>query len=318
MRRVVKTLDIIEERVNYENDLAIRIEANNISHSMVHYHPDTIEFLFCLEGSVMIKCNHESVTLDAGEIYTIGSDDIHCVYSDEANFTLSIFLDLSNRDISSKELISSYFACEDLSCRDYQRRELSRVKAILLSLAYKDFFNELDISTSLKAVNTLIGILLENFNWMDFRDEYPNYNPIIHERMTYVVEYCYENYAEKLTASNLASLVHINENYFSQFFKHSSYGGFNKLVGYIRCLHAQPLILSSEMSVIEIAQSCGFSDVKYFYKHFKAWWNETPNEYRKWFADYIREDKKIEPLDHEKSKALLTEICAKYLFNVVV
>lgn len=95
---------------------------------------------------------------------------------------------------------------------------------------------------------------------------------------------------KKLTISQLAVAVHINENYLSQFMHKSGHGSLSNLISYMCCFYAQYLLLTTEMSIIQIADKCGISDVKYFYKYFKNAWKQTPQEFRQWFVIYLKED----------------------------
>jgi AraC-like DNA-binding protein len=112
--------------------------------------------------------------------------------------------------------------------------------------------------------------------------------------------------------------VHINENYFSQFIHKSGYGSFSNLIGYIRCNSAQFLLLSSELSVVEISDRCGFSDVKYFYKHFKQIYKKTPSEFRRWFAGYIKNPERVYHYTAEEILPFLEPFTAEYFSECVL
>ncbi|MDV2687397.1 helix-turn-helix domain-containing protein, partial [Alkalihalophilus lindianensis] len=44
---------------------------------------------------------------------------------------------------------------------------------------------------------------------------------------------------------------------------------------------SEKLLLTTNKSIQEISTECGFSDTKYYYKHFNKWYNCTPAQYRK-------------------------------------
>lgn len=161
-------------------------------------------------------------------------------------------------------------------------------------------------------VNKISGILLEYFDWFNSFTNVPGSNNEIRKRFQAISKYCRTNLRKKVTISDLAKTVHINENYLSQFIHKSPYGSFSNMMGFIRCYVAQYLLLSSELSVIEISSQCGFSDDKYFYKHFKFAWRQTPSQFRQWYKDYIRTPDNITAITNEEAHKILGPYAAEY------
>lgn len=78
----------------------------------------------------------------------------------------------------------------------------------------------------------------------------------------------------------LANEFHFNPNYIVQVFKKSY--GFSpiKYVIFRRIGEAQKLLLTTELSVVEIANEVGYQNVNYFYAQFKKYKGISPNRYR--------------------------------------
>lgn len=100
-----------------------------------------------------------------------------------------------------------------------------------------------------------------------------------------VIRYMTGHLSEKITNEKLASMVHVNPNYFVEAFK-KQYGYppikfFNEL----RKEEAVRLLNESNMSVSEIAKAIGIDDVSYFSKMFKnrlgGFTKISPSEQRK-------------------------------------
>lgn len=315
MRKSSPILNIPDEPVNYIDGTPLAITIANIRHIQPHIHSKATEFVFCLKGRVSLVCNHENITLQEGEMFTIYLDDLHCIFSNEDNVTLLVQLDLTKVNMPFDFLSQAYIACEDLSCKDFQRKDLEQMKYYLLSVAFayvkKGGFDS-DYATT--ASNTIANHMCEYFDWLSLISKYPPHdNKNLVERFRSIYEYCYNHYSEKLSISMLAEKVHINENYFSQFVKKSPYGNFSMMVGYMRCYNAQTLLLTTDKSIIEISGACGFSDDKYFYKHFKYWWRITPTSFREWFADYIKKPENIHCFSGEESVSLLASYISEFM-----
>lgn len=319
MRTIRKILDLKDESIRYINDSELSICVQHIRHTPVHFHASAVELIYCLDGEVNICCNHEIVTLKGGQIFTVDFEDIHCLYSDKDNTVITLHIDLKKSKKPWDYLQYVYFSCEDTSCRPYQRRPLQQIKDLLLSTAYlyikKGDLTEHEISF---ASHKITELLLDYFDWYNYINVYPNSNDEIRERFQQIVAFCQENYMKKVTISQLAKTVHINENYFSQFVKASPYGSFSRMIGYIRCYASQPLLLSSELSVIEISNQCGFSDDKYYYKNFRFFFGKTPNQYRQWFKDYLKNPDSITDIPASDACLILEPYVAGYFSHNIL
>ena len=69
--------------------------------------------------------------------------------------------------------------------------------------------------------------------------------------------------------------------YLSAFFK-SAFGlSFQSYVRKLRCEKARQLLLCTDLSLLDISLSCGFSSPKYFQRAFQKQYGATPREYRR-------------------------------------
>lgn len=313
MRKINKILDLKNQQINYKNNSPIFIEICNIHHSPVHYHASDVELIYCLEGEVNIRCNHEIVTLKKGQIFTVDFEDIHCMFSDNDNLVIIMHIDMKKLKKPWEYMQYVYFACEDNGCQPYQQQPLQQVKNIVLAAAFLYTRNGgFPLNQSKSIVNKISDIMLEYFDWFNYINISPNRNDEIRDRFQAISAYCRTNLRRKVTISDLAKSVHINENYLSQFIRKSPYGSFSNMMGYIRCYVAQYMLLSTEYSVIEISNQCGFSDDKYFYKHFKQAWGQTPKELRQWYKDYIKVTDQISIISNDEAYKVLEPYAAEY------
>ena len=56
---------------------------------------------------------------------------------------------------------------------------------------------------------------------------------------------------------------------------------FNELLSEAKFTHAKMKLKTTEMSVIEVARSLGYSDAAHFTRAFKRWAGVTPSDFRK-------------------------------------
>lgn len=301
----------LEKDINFEKKTTIKAAVKQIYHQEVHYHSNAIEMIFCLQGSISMRSSHRHVTLYEGDVFSIDPGDIHCIYSDTDNLVLFIHINIYNSLYSKETIYNCFFACETQPMSPFQIQPMYQVKDIMLSAALCLFTNSTFQNFSLKtASDKLIDLLIKHFDWLSFIWDPMGENTIFKQRIDRTLDYCLQHYPEKITLSQLAEQEHINSNYFSAFFKKTSFYNFSSLLSFIRCDAAEHLLLTTNKNVIEIASLCGFSDPKYFYKHFNDWWHMSPAKLRKWYLEYNRAPAKETKLsDDESFKVIKDYLC---------
>ncbi|MNT78715.1 Exoenzyme S synthesis regulatory protein ExsA [compost metagenome] len=90
-----------------------------------------------------------------------------------------------------------------------------------------------------------------------------------------------KHYRENLKISDLAGLVSMNVDYISTVFGKKTGMTPVLYLQNIRVEQAKRMLLSSKLSVSEIALQSGFADDAYFIRFFKRLTGHTPSAYRK-------------------------------------
>ncbi|MDR0457052.1 MAG: AraC family transcriptional regulator [Treponema sp.] len=89
-------------------------------------------------------------------------------------------------------------------------------------------------------------------------------------RVNKVTRYISMHYAEKLTIKNLAARIHLHPDYFGRLFKQETGMSLHQYLTRVRVKNAEDLLYNGKYKIDEVAELCGFCDVVYFYKSFKA------------------------------------------------
>lgn len=88
-------------------------------------------------------------------------------------------------------------------------------------------------------------------------------------------------------AVSLASEFNISYSYMARLIKENLNTDYTQLTRSLKLDKAKKLLLSTKMSITEIAMECGFCDSSYFIKLFKSSTGMSPNVYRKTFSENI-------------------------------
>ncbi len=100
-----------------------------------------------------------------------------------------------------------------------------------------------------------------------------------------ITRYMQEHLSEEISLSVLANEFHLNPQYISQLFKNEIGVGFLAYLTNIRIEKAKKLLLSTSLSVTEIAERTGYGDYRVFTKVFKKTEGITPSQFRREFLD---------------------------------
>ena len=84
---------------------------------------------------------------------------------------------------------------------------------------------------------------------------------------------------------HLAEQFHLNPQYISQLFKSEIGVGFLTYLTNIRMEKAKKLLLSTSLSIAEVAEQSGYGDYRVFTKVFKKTEGSTPSQYRRDFLE---------------------------------
>lgn len=96
-----------------------------------------------------------------------------------------------------------------------------------------------------------------------------------------MLRYLNANYTKQIKLKDLAELFHINKNYASLLFKKYTNMTYSDYLNSLRLSRAKELLVSTSMSIAEVAENSGYVDYFYFSKLFKKTFGITPAQYRK-------------------------------------
>ena len=100
------------------------------------------------------------------------------------------------------------------------------------------------------------------------------------EQLKPALEYIETHYGQSITLDSLARLTGMSPKYFCRFFKAIVHRSPIDYVNYYRVECASHFLTTTDMTVAEIAQHCGFNDSSFFIKQFRKYKGTTPRHYR--------------------------------------
>lgn len=93
--------------------------------------------------------------------------------------------------------------------------------------------------------------------------------------------YIQENYHRNMTRSSIAERFNISPNHLSRMFRQQGHMTLADYIAWVRIDRAKFMLRRYPFRLNEVATRCGYEDVNYFFRVFKAKTGFTPTEYRR-------------------------------------
>ncbi len=247
-----------------------------------HWHND-MEFMRVLKGQLLVRLDEKKFVANKGDVVLVNPETVHsaipkkgciyqCIVMKWDIMTVNepkcrFFIDsIQSREILVKEHIEkgSSEAAESVNALfDALKGDTKGYKFSVISELYK----------------TLAVIIDQNMYVSISKADIVHSGNI--NTLKNVLSYMRENFDKQLSLNDIAKTAQMSPKYFCVFFKSiTGKTPFEYLISYrIEC--AARKLLNTNLNVTEIALSCGFNDLSYFIKTFKAHKGISPAKFRK-------------------------------------
>ncbi|WP_420602764.1 AraC family transcriptional regulator [Flagellimonas sp.] len=108
------------------------------------------------------------------------------------------------------------------------------------------------------------------------------------DKIKILYKFIQENYASKISLSQVSGLLNMSKVSFNRFIKKSTEKTFVEYLNDVRVDNASRMLAELDFSVSEIAYKCGFNNIANFNRIFKKSKGCTPSKYRKEFYKVTR------------------------------
>lgn len=301
---------MLYEKITYPDDFPINIVIAKIDEYPLHYHQD-IEFVYVLKGEVRLKNGYCYYTLKEGDIFTNAGHEVHNLMSTGKDNMVALI------QISTHHF-SQYFPTLSRACyRTYSNNPTSKqhdnlrekLLQILLQYSVKSFNYKSECTYLMVDV---IKLMEKYFNLFAFEGNvvinFESGDQITVERISRIINYIYQYYADRITLEDLAEIEHLSTFYLSHIIKNCTGMNFREFLCFARVEWSEIELLDTNKKISQVARDVGFSTTAYYEKHFKKWFKRTPAEHRAHFMPLVKSDlhpESIEPIPHNKTIMLV-------------
>jgi len=101
-----------------------------------------------------------------------------------------------------------------------------------------------------------------------------------------VAAYIRDRYSDRIGATRIAADLNLDPSYACRSFQRKTGRTISSYLNEYRIVTARNLILTTEMSITDVALEVGYTDPGNFSKQFKRWTNMSPSEYRRLYKSF--------------------------------
>ncbi len=277
------------EQITTKSDSSIAVLNLNLSRfdGPYHFHPE-LELTWIRKSSGTRYLGGNVSDYEAGDLVLAGADVPHCWRSNDMP------------EAGSAQAIVIHFSAAFAGNAFLELPEMAKVKRlfekakagilikggnkekIILKMKQCVFKSGLDRLLTFIEILNLISGSSEN-ELIDQQYTTVATSPFETDRFQKVFSYLIENYHQEINLKTVAGIANLTPTAFCRYFKNVTRKTLIEILTEFRINQACELLRTTEKSVNEICFECGFGNISYFNKTFKAATAYTPLQYRSMF-----------------------------------
>ncbi len=264
---------------------------------ILHKH-EFIEIVYVISGSAVHETAGGSYTVSRGDVVVVNYDTPHAFHEVPSDESFKAYDLMFTPDFLDASLISAGDFNE--MCSSF--------------LFYSLFPNQETMGPDLHLAGSSYGIFGELFNkiYLEYTGRQKGYCELVRayiieliiklfrkletsvsgkisarqkEAVEAALTYLRESFHTHISLDELATHIFLSKDYLNRIFREATGLPVNAFLQKLRVEEACRLLASTDRTVLDIANACGFSDSKSFYSVFKRITQKTPGEYRALFTE---------------------------------
>jgi AraC-like DNA-binding protein/mannose-6-phosphate isomerase-like protein (cupin superfamily) len=280
----------LSETVFFQNisDLAI-IPHTRYLPPVFHTH-GFFEIVCVLDGKFTHYVNNQTQNLKRGDIFIMSPETPHtlCAY-DDGNILVNLLLRkstfesaflniLPDNDMLRNFFVKTLYHTPDTPYLLFETREDEMLRQIIVSLL-KEYQEQKRYQKTM--LTSLLSVFLTTLLRNHEKDVIiPGANSLINNSDTvFILRYMQTNYAT-ITLSELAEFFNYSERQLQRLISQTTGKNFSENIKSLRMAEAARLLSESSLTIAEISDRLGYYDSSSFRKHFKGYYQVTPQSYR--------------------------------------
>lgn len=270
----MQSLDLYEQKIISDPEFPVQMHINDVERKVwyfpQHWH-EHIELHYVLEGKTVIRLNQREILAREGNLVIVNGNEIHSGYCDGSHMRVLVIIfemgdfykELADRNVIFQSLVEKDEAIDKI-----------------MSVIYEEY-REQKIGYRLICKGELLKLIVHlarQYAAEVLTERESDSRKKRLERLNTVLDYIQLNYTKQISNKELADIIHLSEDRFNHLFKESMGMPPLQYMNEIRMKKAMNLLKRKEGTVVEIADSVGFTDYNHFGRQFRRHYGCTPSE----------------------------------------
>lgn len=249
-----------------------------------HIH-SALEIIIMQEGQIEAVIGDSTYAAGPGDVFLVRSNTIHhftCKTRGTVAYWVlkikpALITELAPADHCGEYLM--FFALDRKPARNFWCRQslldttMQQAVDALLTERRREAYGA-DLGLRLCAAQLLLAIMRQTHEAAAITQ--PAFEETVTRRIYDAVMYINKNYNQTVTAQDCSRIACMSYSYFSRSFRAVTGKNFKEYLNQVRIAHAEKALLTTDQSVTEIANRCGYDNVSYFISVYKGIKGKTP------------------------------------------
>ncbi len=283
---MIEQLAGLHETVNYRQNMQMKLYYNDEAEDYPPHWHTPFELIMPTENGYRVLCGDREFILREGDVLIICPGIIHQLFAPprgkriifQPGFSLVGILELDR-------LVSIMSPAMLITPEEYpliHGRVRERMEEIREEYQNSAPYMESSILSKFLEILVLVGRYQEERVKEQFEARYDKQQEYM-EKFVFVCDYINQHFSEPLTLEEAASLAGFSKYHFTRLFKQYTGTSFYRYLNQKRIAHARNLLVDKDLSVLDVALQCGFSNLSSFLRMFKQIAGCTPTELRRMY-----------------------------------
>ena len=245
-------------------------------HMRMHWHRE-MELLHVRQGLLHLFADDVELTLHAGDFLMLGEGVLHGGEPEDAVYECLVFdpyallMHIEPCKTQMKDLLHSVILLKNDEIQGIEDFEKT-VECLFAEAGGENVLRLVGV------LHTVFGFLSEQAGHQLERESVRSGVRV--EQIKPALEYIEKNYASKITLDELARQTGLSPKYFCRCFRAIIHRSPIDYLNYYRIECACDFLSTTDCTIADIAQRCGFNDSSFFIKQFKKYKQTTPYQFK--------------------------------------
>lgn len=254
--------------------------------SILHFHwHKEWQWLYLVEGTAQIMIDNTKYKLNAGESIFVYSGRLHSGITENPNGCILMSI-IFHHDIIYSEpeqvraALSDFMEGRSMPHTIYHNNSAGEKKINTFLQEIYHLYNNPSVGNEIMIrarMYDIMAVILDEHLYIKTENHIQHVESV---ETNYVLLYIHSHYAEKIQLAELAKNTHMSPQALCRLFKRETGTTIIEYLNTYRIYNAAMLLRSTDKSINEIAEKCGFDTPSYFIKVFKRLRGITPATYR--------------------------------------